>query len=58
VYLLDKLKKIQKRAAIWITRAFCTSPTAGIEAIVRLIPIHLHLQKLDGHVLLQAYLLL
>ena len=48
---------MQKRAAIWITRAFCTSPTAGIKAIAGLIPIHLHLQKLYGCVLLQAYLL-
>ena len=57
VYPLEKLKKMQKRAVIWITRAFHISPTAGIKAIAGLIPIHLHLQKLYSCVLLQAYLL-
>jgi len=28
------------------------SPTAGIKAIAELIPIHLHLQNLYGHILL------
>ena len=51
VYPLKKLK-IQRIATIWITEAFHTSFTAGIEAIVGLIPIHLHLQKLYSHVLL------
>jgi len=37
---------MQKRAAIWILRAFKTSPVEGIEVIVEIIPIKLHLQKL------------
>ena len=37
---------MQRRAAIWILEAFKTSPTEGIEAIARIIPIKLHLQKL------------
>jgi len=57
-YPLEKLKKMQRRAAIWITGAFRTSPTAGIKAIAGLIPIHLHLQKLYGCVLLWAHSLL
>ena len=40
------LDKMQRRAAIWILEAFKTSPTEGIEAIARIIPIKLHLQKL------------
>jgi len=39
---------MQRRAAIWITGAFKTSPLEGIEAIANLIPIKLHLQKLTG----------
>jgi len=34
---------MQRKAAIWILGAFCTSPTAGIKAIAGLIPIYLHL---------------
>ena len=48
---------MQKRAAIWITRAFCMSFTAGIEAIAGLIPIYLYMQKLYSYILLRAYLL-
>ena len=40
------LDKMQRRAAIWILEAFKTSPTEGIKAIVRIIPIKFHLQKL------------
>jgi len=40
------LGKMQRRAAIWILGAFKTLPTEGLEAIVGLIPIKLHLQKL------------
>jgi len=40
------LGKMQRRAAIWILGAFKISPTEGLEAIVGLIPIKLHLQKL------------
>ena len=45
---ITKLKKIQQRAALWITGAFRTSPSEGIEAITGLIPITLHLRKLNG----------
>jgi len=37
---------MQRRAAIWILRAFKMSPSEGIEAIVGIIPIKFHLQKL------------
>jgi len=47
-YHMKILNKIQKHAAIWILRAFKTSPLYSVEAIVGLIPIKLHLQKLDG----------
>jgi len=53
-YHLKILGKIQRRAAIWILRAFKTSPSYGIEAIAGLIPINLHLQKLGGCSQLQA----
>jgi len=43
-----ELRKMQCRAALWITRAFRTSPLEGIKAIAGLIPIHLHLCKLNG----------
>ena len=55
IYLLKVLRKIQRRVAIWITRAFHTSPMLGIEAIAGLIPIYLHLQ--NGRFCLQIYLL-
>jgi len=37
---------MQRRATIWILGAFRTSSTEGLEAIVGLIPIKLHLHKL------------
>ena len=45
---LYKLKKMQQRAALWITGAFRTFPSKGVEAIAGLIAIYLHLQKLNG----------
>jgi len=42
------LEKMQRHAAIWILGAFKTSPLYSVEAIVGLIPIKLHLQKLGG----------
>ena len=39
---------MKRRAAIWILGVFKTSPTEGIEAIIGLLPIKLHLQKLAG----------
>ena len=40
---------------LWILGAFWTSPTAGIEAIASLIPIHLHLKKLYNRFHLQGF---
>ena len=44
---INKLKKMQCKAALWITGAFRTSPSDGIEAIAGLIPITLHMCKLN-----------
>jgi len=46
---------MQRKATIWILRPFHTSPTLGIEAIARLIPIHLHLHKLSSRSQLRAH---
>ena len=40
------LGKMQRRAAIWILRAFRTLSTEGLKAIAGLIPIKFYLQKL------------
>ena len=53
-YHLKILEKIQRRVAIWILGAFKTSPSYSIEAIAGLIPINLHLQKLDSKSQLHA----
>jgi len=45
---LSELKKMQWRAAIWITDTFRTSSTEGVEAIAGLVPIASHLCKLNG----------
>ena len=45
---ITELKKMQRRAALWITGAFRTSLSEGIEAIAGLIPIALHLRKLNS----------
>ena len=47
-YHLKALGKMQRKAVIWILGAFKTSPSFSIKAIVELIPINLHLQKLGG----------
>lgn len=44
--LFDLYCKMQRRAALWITGAFWTSPSGRVESLMGLIPIHLHLQKL------------
>ena len=46
---------MQRRIATWILGTFHTSPSFGIEAIVDLIPIYLHLCKLSGRVQLRPY---
>jgi len=48
LYPFKTLNKMQRRVAIWILGAFKTSPTEGVEALVGLIPIKLHVQKLGG----------
>ena len=45
---INKLKKIQCKAALWITGAFQTSPSDSIKAIAGLIPITLHICKLNS----------
>jgi len=47
-YHIHELNKLQRWAMLWITGAFKTSPTQGIEGIAGLIPISLHLCKLAG----------
>jgi hypothetical protein len=44
--LMLLMNQMQRRAALWITGAFRTSPTMAIKAIAGLMPIHLHLSKL------------
>jgi len=44
---------MQQRATLWITGAFHTSPTLGVETITSLVPIHLYLKKLYRRFLLQ-----
>lgn len=46
--LLSQLSRMQRKAAVWITGAFRTSPSGGVEAIAGLPPIHIHLEKLGG----------
>ena len=48
LYHMKILGKMQRRAVTWILGAFKTSPSEGIKAIVGLIPIKYHLQKLVG----------
>ena len=52
-YHLNVLWKIQQRAALWISGVFHTSPTAGVEVILGLVPIHIFLKKLYGRFLLR-----
>ena len=47
-YPMKILRKIQRKAAIWILGAFKTLPTEELEAIAVLIPIKLHLHKLTS----------
>jgi len=43
---------MQRRATLWITGAFQTAPSLGVEAITDLVPIHLYIKKLYGRFLL------
>ena len=56
-YLLKELRKMQRKATIWILRAFCTSLSLEIEAVIELLPIYLHLQKLSGKFQLRTHIL-
>ena len=58
LYSLKILWNMQRRATLWIVRAFCTLPTSGIEAIASLISIYLHIQKLNNRFHLRAHFLL
>jgi len=49
---------MQQKVVLWITGAFQTSSSGGIEAILGLIPIHLHVKKLYNHFLSRDYSLL
>ncbi len=54
-YHIKTLNKMQRHTVIWILDAFKTSSSYVVEAIVGLIPIKLHLQKLGGRSQLWAY---
>ena len=56
-YHMKILGKIQRRATIWILGTFKTSPLEGLEAIIGLIPIKSHLQKLVGRSQLHSAIL-
>ena len=43
---MSLLAAMQRKAALWILGAFCTSPTGRIKTLAGLIPIYLHLKKL------------
>ena len=55
LYHFKILNKMQRRAAIWILGAFKTSPSEGIEALVGLIPIKFHLQKIARRSLICSF---
>ena len=57
-YHMKILGKVQRRAAIWILGAFKTSPSEGIKAIVGIISIKFHLQKLTNRSQLHSVALL
>ena len=54
-YQMKILNKMQRRAAIWILGAFKTSPMEGIEALVGLISIRFHLQKIAKRSLIHSF---
>ena len=49
------LNKMQRKAVIWISEAFKMLPSEGIEAIVGIIPIKFHLQKLTEKSLIHPF---
>jgi len=54
-YPLKILRKLQQRAALWISDAFCMLSSGGIEAILSLISIHLYIKKLYNHFYLRGF---
>jgi len=56
-YSLKELRKMQRRATIWILEVFHTSSSFGIETITGLILIHLYLQKLSNRFQLRVHTL-
>ena len=54
-YHMKILNKMQRRATIWILGAFKTSPMEGIKALVGLIPIRFHLQKITKRSLIHPF---
>jgi len=47
-HLFNELRKIQRKAVLWITEAFHISSTWKVEMLAGLIMIHLYLDKLSG----------
>ena len=54
-YHMKILNEMQRRATIWITGAFKTSPLEGIKAIVGIMPIHFYLQKIVKRSLIHPF---
>ena len=52
--VLKSLTSMQRKAACWITGAFRTSPTGGVESLAGLPPIGLHLKKLSQRAILRT----
>jgi len=57
-YPLHILRKMQQRAALWISGAFQTSSTTGVKTILGLMPIHLQLKKFYKRFYLRGFSLL
>ncbi|RXW13928.1 hypothetical protein EST38_g11928 [Candolleomyces aberdarensis] len=55
---LKSLNSMQRKAALWITGAFRTSPTGGVESLAGLPPISLHIQKLSQRAIYRTATLL
>ena len=54
-YPLRVLRNMQRKAALWILGAFYISPSFGIEAIARIIPTYLNIQRLNSRFQLRAH---
>ena len=44
-WALEDLRKMQRKAAVWITGAFHMSPSGGVEALAGLCPMYLTLKR-------------